>query len=558
MKNHLLITLFFALIFAACSGDKKQSTFTEATPGGTINIHHPEFYNSIFPHSTIDVVGGKIGHQIFEGLVKFHKEDLSIQPNLAEKWEISDDHLTYTFHLKKNVFFHDDKCFPGGKGRKLTANDVMYCFDKLCSVSDDNKGFFSTFKDNVRGANYFYIMSVNHDDIHVEGLKVIDDHTFQITLEHPNALFLYTLATPFTYIFPKEAYDNYGNKLMVGTGPFIVKDVQMNKLVALERNPNYHEKDAKGVQLPYVDGINFSFGGYLKDQVDIFKNGDLSIISRIKPEQFTEILNAMDGQVTEEKTPVLSVNYYGFNIKKAPFDNKLVRQAFNYAIDKEQLKKNFTSNYREESPAHGITPPGFPKYDYSQIPVYNYDVDKAKALLEEAGYPDGEGFPTIELDINKGSGKNVVLAETVAKMLKENLGIDIKINVIGFVAKINKSKSGQSLFYSGGWIADYPHPQNFLSLFYGRDVPDEDDGESFPNTFRLKNSAFDELYDLSLNAKLDDTFGYLIEAERIAMEEAPAIILWYGEQRIVKQNNVHNWPMNAIGYYDFVNTHIDD
>lgn len=557
---HLSIVILLVGILASCS-QKKQEGMGDKH-GGALTIHNPEFYNSIFPHSVIDVVGGKVSSQIYEGLVKFDKNNLSIQPSLAEKWEVSEDNLTYTFHLRKDVKFHDSPCFEGGKGRALTAEDVLYSFTELCGYSDDNAGFHSTFQDLVRGANYYYILSANEDSNEkVEGFKVIDKHTFQIRLEHPNALFIYSLATPFAFIYPKEAYEKYGKNMKVGTGPYRVDTVIQDKLVALERNPDYYKKDSEGKTLPYIDEVSFIFGNSTEEQKVSFLQGDLSIIERVRKQDYEEILNqdqAKKKHVQELKTPVLSVNYYGFNVMHTAFQDKRVRQAFNYAVDKEALKKKYTRSYRKDNVTYGITPPNFDEYDNSQIPNYKYNPQKAKDLMAEAGYADGEGFPEIELDINKGSGKNLVLAKAVVAMIEENLNVKIKINVLGFIEKINKSKTGESHFHSGGWIADYPHPQNFLSLFYGRDVPDEPEGESFPNTFRYKNAAFDELYDLSMNSKLEDTYKYLLEAEKIAMEDAPGIVLWYGESRMLIQSNIHNFPKNAIGYYDFTDTYKQD
>lgn len=557
MKNGILL-IFLCTLFVLNSCNKKNGEESDKH-GGVVTIHHPEFYNSIYPHSVIDVVGGKISNQIFEGLVKFNKEDLTIEPSLAHKWEVSDDNLTYTFHLRKGIKFHDSPCFKDGKGRNLNAKDVLYSFTKLCSYYDDNKGFYASFKDNVRGANYFYILSANEDHNEtVEGFKVVDDYTFQITLDHPNSLFIYSLTSPFTYIFPKESYDKFDKNLLVGTGPFKVDTIINQKLVALSRNDNYYLKDKQGKKLPYLDGVNFIFGNSNEQQKISFIQGDLDVISRIRKQDFDEILKQdqeNSAHIIEVKSPVLSVNYYGFNVKDSAFNDKRVRQAFNYAIDKELLKKRYTRSYRDDNKTYGITPPNFSEYDNTKVPNYKFNPDKARTLMEEAGFPNGDNFPEIELDINKGSGKNLILANAIAEMLLENLNVKIKVNTISFAEKITKSKMGQSSFYSGGWIADYPHPQNFLSLFYGRDVSDDPNTESFPNTFRYKNSAFDELYDLSLNSKLKDTYKYLLEAEKIAMEDAPAIILWYGEKRQLVHANVHNFPNNAIGYFDFTTTY---
>ena len=558
---YTLLFIVIATIISACSlimGPKK------VTPGGTLTLYELEKFQSIYPHSTIDAIGVKVVNQIFEGLVRFNEKDLSIEGALATNWKVSADKKIYTFYLKKGVLFHEDKCFTSQESRNLTADDVVFSFNRLCSYHDKNLTFLSTFSDAVVGANENYIMSVNDDyNDSVSGIKKIDDYTVEIELVHPNPYFLYVLASPAAAIFPVEAYQMYQENLMVGTGPFKIGE-ESNTEIILEKNYQYHRKDIDGIQLPYLDKVQFKFGKSVEEQVKGFNSGQAQVLLKMNKDKFLKKLHHhglanKDDEIKEETVPYMGVSYCGFNLQDPHLAKKKVRQAINYAIDVVALRRRvFQDDSSEiENNLNGITPPVFTNYNPAGN-NYELDIEKAQQLLKEAGYENGKELGTITIDINKGRGDNPKIAAEIKRQLKENLNIDISINVLTFHEKLNKSRNGESQFFKAGWIADYPHPQNFLSLFYGKDVPElGSQTHSYPNVTRFQNAKFDSLYEAAAHVELDQTFAILEEAERIMMEEAPGLILWYGTNQNLMHESVHGFPTNAMSHIDFSKTWIE-
>ena len=552
MNYKLLIILSIIFTTIAC----KHSIGNRV--GGQLNICESEKYRSLFPQNTIDAIGIKIVNHVYEGLVRFDEKTLKIKSGIASHWEVNEGNTSYTFHLRKGIKFHPDKVFKEETDRELKADDVIFSFKLLSSYHDENLGFESTFKDLVIGATDHYILSVNDGiDIELEGIKKIDDYTIQINLEHPSPYFLYLLALPYCSILSKQAYIEYKAKTQIGTGPFKIKSIGQDD-VKLVKNEDYYLQDSLGQKLPYLDNLNFNFNVSVEDQIKSFTNGSLDVLSKMTKEKLNHKIKEL--KITDKREtidynmPYMAVSYFGFNLQDKTLSNKKIRQAINYAIDVNQIrdmllatKNNHPLNLR------GITPTNlFEEYNTSDVNNYAQDTNKAKQLLKEAGYANGLGIDTIEIDINKGRGNNQIIANEIKRQLKEILGINMKINTMTFSQKINKSKSGNSQFFKAGWIADYPHPQNFLSLFYGRDVPSaEESYDSYPNMTRYKNDAFDELYEKAQRVPLDQTYKYLKEAEKILMEDAPILVLWYGKAPVLTSKKINNYPVNVMGYVDF-------
>ena len=367
--------------------------------GGVFRYNETEYLRSLFPLNTSEVVGHRVVNQIYEGLVKLDQADLTPAPGLAESWEISEDARIYTFKLRKGVRFHDNDCFPGGKGREVTAQDFEYVFKELCTPQSDNKGFTFVI-DRIKGARAWYDAGGQGESgTGIEGVRVIDDYTFEIELNEPFSAIMGVLSMPFCYVFPKEARDTYGTDMRingVGTGPFILKSVKENDNLVLTRNSDYWGKDVDGNQLPYLDGVNVRFISEEKSEMLSFLNGEFELKFRLPPEMYDQVVSRGSGErkLTEEYakyqlqfTPMMTVEYYGF-LHPDPdniFDNELVRQAFCYAVDRQKLCE-FVLKGMAAPGFHGIVPPAFPGYDVAGLEGYDYNPDKARYLLEQAGY----------------------------------------------------------------------------------------------------------------------------------------------------------------------------
>jgi len=571
MKKSFIIFLSLALFFSSCSNlgngkAEKKTAKGDKVYGGTLKVNETDHYQTLYPAAIIDIVSGHIANQIYEGLVKFNPRDLSIIPCLAEKWEIDAAGTSYTFHLKKGVMFQDNECFSGGKGREVKASDVKYSFELLCIDSKDNLNFASTFKNRVVGANAFFDASKDKANGTVSGISVVDDYTIKITLTAPSASFIYTLASPATSVIAKESVEKYGNNTTVGTGPFIFTENNLKDKVILKRNDNYHDVDSLGNQLPFLDTVIISFLSSKKDELDTFKNGHLDEVTELPSESIKEMI---EKEITDfqnkqpkyilDRLPEMASQYYSFNLSKEPFNNVKVRQAFSYAIDRNKIIEEVLKGEAYGPGINGISPPTFKGYDITKIKGYDFDPKEAKKLLAEAGYPNGKGFPKVKVELNSGL-KNADVVVEIQKELMDVLNVNIDFEIVSTLKqKLEDQKYGRAEIFRSSWIADFPSPENFLTMFYGADVPSDISQPSWPNTARYKNPEFDKLLDAGKSAKTtDESYANFMKAEQLLMDDAPIIMLWYGENYRLIKSNVRDLFSNPMRYKDYSFVYLKD
>ena len=557
-----LVSILFGCNNADNSEKKERVAKGDVFYGGVLRINEVEDFRNLFPQAVSEVTSWHIVSNIYEGLVKLNQKDLSIMPAIAKSWEINESATTYTFHLRKGVKFHDDECFESGEGRELTAADVKYCFDKVCSADSDNKGFW-VFENKVKGADEYYKSSKSKNNLPggVSGFKVINDSTFVIELNYPFSGLMNLLSTPYCSVFPKEAFEKYGVEMRtrcVGTGPFKVKEVKEGQAVILVRNDNYWDTDKFGNQLPYLDAIQCSFIKEKKSELLEFKKGNLDLVFRLPLEMIGDVVGELEeaqsgGNPSFEMQvmPSLSICYYGFQHNSEIFKNKKVRQAFNCAVDKDAIV-NFTMQGDGIPAKYGIVPTCFKDYNTASLSGYKFNPDLARKYLAEAGFPGGKGFPELTLDLNSGGGRNVQIAEVVQKMLNENLGIKIKLNTLPLAQHLEQVESGKSIFFRVAWQADYPDPENFLNGFYGKNIPENPSDRSYINACRYSNAAFDSLFETAQrtqDVKLRNEL--LLKADKIQLEDAAVLPIYYEENTRLVQLNVRNFDQNAMEYRDY-------
>ncbi|OFY86315.1 MAG: hypothetical protein A3F72_10940 [Bacteroidetes bacterium RIFCSPLOWO2_12_FULL_35_15] len=537
--------------------------------GGVFRMNEVEDFRNLFPLNITEVTSHRIANQVYEGLVKLSQDDLTILASLAEKWEKNADASQWTFHIRKGVKFHDDPCFSDGKGREVTAKDFKYCFDRLCTSSPENQQFNGSFKDRVVGANEYYQSTIDKKPLAggVSGVKVIDDYTIEIDLIHSFAGFLNILSTPGCWVYPQEAQEKYGVDMRVkcvGTGAFQVKNIKEGDNVILERNPNYWNVDEFGNQLPYLDAIKFTFIKEKKAALLEFKRGNLDMMFSLPIEMIPDILGELDhakeGNTPFEMqvVPAMSTFYLGFQNQGEIFNKKEVRLAFNYAIDREKIV-NYTLQGEGIPGIYGIVPPSFKEYDIKRLKGFSFDVDKARKYMAAAGYPDGNGFPKLTLQINSGGGdRNIQTAEVIQKMLKENLNIDVEINVMPFAEHLESLETGKAQFWRSAWVADYPDPETFLSLLYGKNVPEKITDKSYLNSVRYKSAKFDSLFSAALR-EVDDKkrFDLYLQADQVAIDDAAIMPVFYDENYRLIQTNVKNFTANAMEYRDLSHVYFE-
>ncbi|HKC69043.1 MAG TPA: peptide ABC transporter substrate-binding protein, partial [Bacteroidia bacterium] len=465
MKRTTIVAIFLLLILASCDRGKgnqnKSGESAEAKGGrvygGCLRVSEIENIQSLNPSSIVDVASNFIGTQIYDGLTRLNNATLKVEPAIAEKWDIDATGTKYTFHLRKGVLFQDDKCFSGGAGREVKAADVKYSFELLCKNTPDNGGFVNTFKDRVKGANAYF-----DGKGELEGVKVIDDYTIEITLEHPSTVFLQILAESVCGIIAKEAAEKYGKDIKVGTGAFMWDAAHTTKdKVVLAKNPNYYGVDSLGNKLPFLDSVLIYIIPTKDKELAMFKDGNLDMITSLPSQSIKEMVETQIQDFQNRPPKYLLDNaaemitqYYSFNITRPPFDNIKVRKAFNMAINRKKLVEDILNNQAFGAGIYGFTPPTFSGYDITKIKGYEYNVTEAKKLLAEAGYPNGRAFPPVKIILNSGGARNTNVVVEIQKQLLENLNVNVDFEVIPMAQKMELAASNQADIVREAWVAD--------------------------------------------------------------------------------------------------------
>lgn len=568
----LFPVLLAAFILVSCGKDQNPAENMRPAQGGkyyggTYRNNESGELNSLDPVRINDATSSHIAEQIYDNLMSLNA-DLELENELAEKFEISEDGLTYTYHLHKGIYFHDNPCFPDGKGREMTAEDVRYSFTRACDSRTQTKGF-GYFEGKVLGADEYFAATravsgtTNPPAVSsISGLIVVDPYTFQIKLTRPFAPFQYYVALSSFAIHPREAVEYYKDNFFknpVGTGPFVFISWAPDRELIAKRNPKYWMKDEKGNQLPLLDEVRFTFIKDDKTQLLEFKQGNLEESYRVPSEFFGDIVDENKNPKGEYAKfrllhlPAMGSQFYGMLTTAAPFTDVRVRKAISYAIDRDRIIKYVLKGQATGPAIHGLVPPSMPGYPSDKVQGYYFDRDKARALMAEAGFPNGVGFPEITLQYNTGGGRNTQVAEAIQGMLAENLNITLKLQQMEWARHIDEIDAGRAPFYRLGWIADYPDPETFLNLLYGKIVPDS--GISPINSTRFKNAEFDRLFEQAITTQdKAQRMELYRQAEQVAMDNTPMLLIYYDEDYRFLQPYVMDYRNNSMDrrHYKYV------
>lgn len=525
--------------------DKEVKDKSESNTANIVDFAVSEAYQTLDPIEIIDVNSFQVQSQIFEGLLRFDENDLSLKPVLAKFWEVDNAGLVYTFHLNKGIYFHDNACFDGGKGKEMTAKDVVFTFKRICTEQENNYAF-SLFNEVIAGVKELNSGSATE----FSGVKAIDDYTVQFTLSKTSSSFLQMLATPFSAIVCEEAISA---NAVVGTGPFVYdKSLDTENSITLKRNNNYHLKD-NGNQLPYVAGVKYNYIVEGRERLAAFKEGKIDILENIPVEEINNLVQEnisafqnKPAQYVLARNKELAITYLNFNTAVAPFNNVKLRRAFALAIDKNKIVDRVLKGEAYGPAVNGIVPPAVKDYDYSSIIGIEFDVDKAKKALAEAGYGPNKAFPKLEIVSSKES-VSVRVALEIQKQLKSNLNINAEVTSMSLSEMLKYKSSNNASIVVSSWLAEFPDPLNFLSLLYGGYVSESLDKSSYPNDSRYKNAAFDKAYKEAMETTDEiRKMELCLEADQIAANEVPIIPLWYYERYQLIQSEVKNYTPNAM------------
>ena len=534
------------------------------------------------PACSSDVHSTREVSKIYEGLLEYHylKRPFELVPNLAEEMPtIAEDGLTYTFKIKQGVKFHDNPCFPGGKGRELTAEDFVYAIKRIADPKVQSS-WFSMLSNKIQGLddwrNQCLKASTSDYTTPVAGLKALDKYTLQFTLNQPSPQFLYILAMAFCSAVPQEAVEHYGAEFVnhpVGTGPFVIEafNPQLNKLV-YHKNPTFRDKrfpseaakayqhmlvDA-GKRLPLVDKIITHILPEEQPRWLKFQQGQIDLIDISRDNIALEIVqgNGVTPHLQEKgvqlfSEPEQSVTFVAINCGHQLFkDNVKLRQALSLAFDTQRHNALFHNNTAVA--AQSIIPPGLAGYQKDYINPYKvHDLAKAKALLAAAGYPEGKGLPIITLDVDART-KGKQQGEFIQKCL-ERLGIKVKLIPNIWPEHVKKIHQKTTMLHMLSWSADYPDAENFLSLLYKAD-------QSIGIGSNFSNATYNALYEkaAAMQPSAERTALYE-QLNKILAENVPAIYMVHQVRPIIYQGWIKNllWSDFHYGTEQYINIDLE-
>jgi peptide/nickel transport system substrate-binding protein len=485
-------------------------------------------------------------HQLYNTLVEIDP-NLNLVPSLATHWDVSDDRRVYTFHLRNDVFFHDNEAFPGGVGRRMTAHDIEYSFKRIMDPATASSGAW-IFNNRIDST---------------EGFKALDDTTFRLTLIRPFTPVLGLLSMQYCSIVPSEVVQRYGKDFRshpCGTGPFMFQAWEEGLALIFKKNPRYFEKDSAGNRLPYLDAVKITFFDNKATEFLLFRQGELDFINDIDASFKDEVLTKKGvlrkdwiGKIILQKHSYLNTEYLGMLtdstkdvVKQSPLRIRQVRLAINYGFDREKMVM-YLRNSIGTPALSGFIPAGLPSFNADIVKGYPYDPAKARQLLADAGFPDGKGLGEIKLlTIPIYSD----LGSFIAKQL-EDIGLKIQVEVVQKSFLLEQTAKSQALFFRGSWIADYPEAENYLSVFYGKNPAP-------PNYTRYRNPRFDELYEKALVTE-NDSLRYALyrEMDQLIINDAPVVPLWYDEVIHLVNPRVQGFTPNGLNLLELRKTFID-
>jgi len=523
MTAILAVVLIVALVGSLSIGCKKAEA-----AGGVFKafIVQPV---SLDPPNCYESEGIQVIRQVWDGLFAYDPVTLDLVPELCEKWEVSDDGLVYTFYIKKGVKFHD--------GSKLTAEDFVYSWTR--AVLAENAMALGYHLEAIEG--YGACAEGTADTL--EGVKALDENTLQVTLSYPYADFVTTLGHVVFYPVRQADIEQWGDeytKHINGTGPFKFVEWVDDQHVKLVRNDDYYGEKAK------LDGVDYMIYADENTAFLEFKAGNL---------HETQIpVGKIQATIDDPKygdycftSPLLGINYYGMALEFPIFkENPKLREAINYAIDKENICEVLYEG--NPTPATGFVPPGIPGFKENQAP-YTYDVEKAKEILAEAGFPGGEGIPTLQFGYNTGSGHEI-LGEAIQADMAE-IGISMEIQGYEWVTLLDKAKNGELTFYRLGWSADFPTMDNFLYPLFHSQSYDNYGGYNNPEVDRMLVEA------RSIADEEERHLKYQEIEKTILNDHAFLLVYFYGLRRVI-QPNVKGFVLDAMDNYDLSKVWIEE
>ncbi|MCB0376888.1 MAG: hypothetical protein KDD33_00220 [Bdellovibrionales bacterium] len=551
----ILVVIMVSLV--SCT---KKSQVNDDTIYGVIDAN----IKGLDPIQAADNYMIKAVSQIYEGLYHYHylKRPLQLEPQLAESLPtISPDGLTYTIKIKKGVYFQDHEAFPARKGRELTAHDFIYSWKRLADASHKATGWW-VFDGRIQGLNEWRQElsqgKVNYDSP-ISGLTAKDKYTLEIKLTKAFPLFEIMLALPPTFAVAREVVEKTGNEFLnhpVGTGPFLLKEWIRNSKIVLEANPNYRTElypnegedvdrelsrlEDAGKKLPLAKKVVIQIMPERQPMWLSFARGELDH-AIIPKDNYSQVFNGktLREDIRKKGIQILNqprpdVTFIGINMEHPILGkNKYLRQAMAMAINNQISIDTFYNG--RGIPAQSPLPPGFRGYKKSYKKPYDFDLQRAQSYMIKAGFPDGKGLPTFRFELTNASSWSRQMGEFLQQQWAQ-IGIKIKLIPNNWPQFDKKLKSRQAEIFFMAWTADYPDSENFLQLFFSKNI------SPGPNNFNFVNRDYDQMYEkMSLLSPSPERLALIRKMVQLVNEEVPAIFLLHRVFRLPYQGWLRNY-----------------
>ena len=455
--------------------------------------------------------------QLFSGLVRLDN-NLEPAPDIAERWQVSDDGKRYTFYLRDDVRFHD--------GREVKAGDFKYSWERASSPETGSLTA-ATYLGDIVGVKEV----LAGESTEISGVTVIDDYTLQVTIDAPKSYFLPKMTYPTAFVVDKANVAPGRNwwHQPNGTGPFKLGQWDEESLLILEKNEHYYGEPAR------VDAVVFQLWSGLP--INLYETGEIDVtgvssfyIDRVQDEA---------GPFHQELTivPQLSFSYIGFDTTRPPFDDVNIRRAFSLAIDKDKIVSLVFRGMVQR--ADGILPPGMPGYN-QDLSGLDFNIARAKELIASSRYGDVSQLPPITITTSGWGGLISQGLEAIIHEWRQNLGVEVEVRQLEpqrFLYHLKQEKD--EMFYIG-WIADYPHPQDFLDVLFHTGADN--------NYSEYSNLEVDNLLDKAgVETDYELSLSLYREAEQKLVDDAVSLPLWFGQNYILVKPYVTGYNLNPMG-----------
>lgn len=524
-----MVRFFIFISFFVLSSCQDENNLTDKSK--VFRYNQPNSITSLDPAFAKSQNNMWAINHLFNGLVKLD-DSLNIKPCIAKSWNISDDGLVYSFTLRDDVYFHKSQCFISNDStRRLIADDVVYSLQRLID-SDVNSPGSWLFSDKVEGIKSFI---------------AANDSTFILKLNKPFIPTLGILTMQYCSVIPKEAVEYYKNDFRsfpVGTGPYKLKRWVENEVLFLERNSLYfdkyyfHENAPQFIKTTFIPDKQIAALELLNNKLDLVAGLESSFINEFLDKEGRLRYEKQD-KIQYIRSPYLNTEYIGINLEMAKNHNglklKKFRQALNYAIDRKLMLQALRNSVG--SPANsGITPRGLPSFDEQKIVGYTFDIAKAKSLILACGFDNPSKIQPLILHTNN---EYLDLATYVAKQW-EKLGLKVVIELMDTAVLRDGMRKASIPLFRASWIADYPEAESYFCIFYSKNPAP-------PNYTRFSNTEYDRLYEEAV--KENDNFkryDLYHKMERLIIDEAPVIFLFYDESSVFINKNINGYVNNGL------------